>query len=148
MMLAVFVVLPSVADTVRVAFALTTVVVIVKLADVLPVRTVTEAGSLRAELLSLSCTTIEAGAGAVRVTVPLLLTPPFTVEGEMLSEASDGPGFSVIVADFEMPLSAAVTVREAVLETEPVVMVKVPKVAPWFTLPVEGVVMNVLLSVS
>ena len=59
-----------------------------------PAGTVTLAGTLAAECVSLSRTsTPPAGAGPLKVTVPVALLHPATVAGVMVSEAKlTGPG--------------------------------------------------------
>jgi hypothetical protein len=79
---------------------LTTVVVIGKVAVVAPVGTVTLVGTTAA-LLSLAKVTImptPAGAGKVRVTVPVEPLPPATLVGLTVTEDKLGCGVSVKVA--------------------------------------------------
>jgi len=72
----------AVAVIVAVWFDPTATVVAVNVADVLPAATVTEAGTVTAELLEVSVTAKPpVGAGPFRVTVPVELVPPDTVVG-------------------------------------------------------------------
>ena len=84
----------------------TEMVVMVKVALVLPLGTATLAGSLAAEELSLKDTTIPpVGAGLVRVTVPWEVEPPDTLVGLTETELN--------------PTATGVTVKVAVLVTPP-----------------------------
>ena len=77
-------------------------VVAVKVAEVAPAATVTEAGSAAALELSLRVTLAPpAGAGPLSVTVPVELTPPTTVAGLKLNAESTG-GFTVRPAVLEL----------------------------------------------
>ena len=80
-----------VAEIVTEVLAATGVVVIEKVADVLPVGTVTLAGTCAADVLLLcNVTTIPgATAAAFSVTVPVELFPPTTVEGLRDKEDKD-----------------------------------------------------------
>lgn len=85
----------------------TAFVVIVKLAVVVPATTVTLAGTVafvpdRERVI----TAPDEGAGPVSVTVPVDDTPPFTLAGLRVRVERAG-GFTVSVADFELPLYAA-----------------------------------------
>ncbi len=67
---------------VAVAAPATGVVAVVKVALVLPLGTVTLAGTVAEALSLLNCTTAPpAGAGALRVTVPSEVAPPVTLAG-------------------------------------------------------------------
>lgn len=80
------------------------VVVIAKVADELPERIVTVAGTLaRYGWLLDKCTTMPPeGAGALSVTLPVEEAPPTTVDGLRVKDvsAADAGGNRVIVADF------------------------------------------------
>ena len=70
----------------------TTRVVTVKVADVIPAATVTELGTVAIEVLLLERLTEIPfdGAGPFRVTVPVEGVPPLTVEGLRVSEETLG----------------------------------------------------------
>ena len=92
---------PAVAEMVADVEAVTDVVVIVKVALVAPAATVTLAGTVTAAELSESVTTSPpAGAGALRVTVPVAELPPTTLAGLMLRAERVGAavGFTVSMA--------------------------------------------------
>ena len=83
---------------------LTGVVVIVNVALVLPPGTVTLAGSLAADELSLNDTTAPPpGAGPLNLTVPWEADPPVTLVGFSESVLNTGR-FTVSVAVFVTPL--------------------------------------------
>jgi len=64
----------------------TGVVVMLNVAEVCPAGMVTDAGTWAAALLELRVTVVPpAGAGPVRVTVPVELVPPVTVLGVMVT---------------------------------------------------------------
>jgi hypothetical protein len=73
-------------------FALTLMVLIVKLALVWPTGTVTDAGTTAAELLLVNVTTLAAVAGALSVTVPEAEVPPTTVAGFTATALRAGAG--------------------------------------------------------
>jgi hypothetical protein len=80
-----------VADTVAMVALATALVVIVKLAVVVPAATVTLAGIVADVLLSDKVTTAPPlGAGPFSVTVPVELVPPVTVVGFRVKELSAG----------------------------------------------------------
>ena len=81
----------NVAEMVTEVFVATGVVVIEKVADVLPAGTVTLAGTCAAEVLLLCNVTTAPGAtaAAFSVTVPVELFPPITVTGFRDKEDSD-----------------------------------------------------------
>src|SRR5262249_49162227 len=92
---------PTVAETVADVDAATDVGVIVKLATVAPAATVTLAATVTAVELSETVTTIPPeGAGALRVTVPVVEVPPTTLAGLMLTPVRVGAavGFTVSIA--------------------------------------------------
>lgn len=102
------VLLPSVAVIVAVVVEVTDVVVAVKFALVDPDGTVTLLGTVAAELSLLRLTTVPPdGAAALRVTVPVELLPPVTVDGFKLTEervgAQEPPGFTVKLVDAVAP---------------------------------------------
>ena len=74
----------------------TALVVIVKVAVLLPAATVTEAGALAALLLLESETdTPPVGAAPLRVSVPVAEAPALTLEGLTETEDNDTPAFDV-----------------------------------------------------
>ena len=99
---------PCDALIVATIFRLPLVVAIVNLADELPERTVTVAGTLaRTGLLLDKFTTIPPdGAAALSVTVPIEEAPPATMVGLSVKEArtADASGNTLIEADFVTPL--------------------------------------------
>lgn len=105
---AVLMILPWDAVIVAVIFRLPLVVVILKLADELPERIVTVAGTLaRAGWLLDKFTTIPPeGAGALSVTVPIEVAPPATVVGLSVKDAraAEADGSKLIAADLVTPL--------------------------------------------
>ena len=79
-------------------------VVIVNVTDVAPAGTVTDAGTVATVIVPLvSVTTTASVAGPVRVTVPVLFTPPFTDAGFNVKVDASRTGFTVITAVFETP---------------------------------------------
>ena len=70
-----------VADIFPVTLLATAEVVIVKFDEVFPANTVTEAGTVAAELALLSETTVSTRAAELSVTVPVLVRLPTTVDG-------------------------------------------------------------------
>ncbi len=71
--------------------ALTLLVVTVKLVEAFPAAIVTEVGTVAAGFALAKLTTaLPTGAGAVKVTVPLVDCPPVTVEGFNPIEANAG----------------------------------------------------------
>ena len=92
----------------------------VKRALVAPAGTVTVLDTLaRLELLRNCTTTPPAGAGPLRVTVPVAVLPPQTEVGLIVSDWSVtlGAGLTVRVAVRETPPADAVIVTLVVLET-------------------------------
>ncbi len=92
-------------------FRFTLTVVTLKLADELPEETVTVVGTFArlGILLDNFTTKPAAGAGAVRITVPIDVAPPVTVLGlrvneAKLADADGGGGNRLIDADFVTPL--------------------------------------------
>jgi len=71
----------------------------VNCAVVLPARSVTDAGTVAADVLLLASVTgaPPAGAGPLRVTVPVELTVPISVDGFNVTELNAG-GFTVRLA--------------------------------------------------
>ena len=102
---AVFVTVPSLADSVTVAFALTGLLVTVNATLVAPAGTTTVAGTVApARLLEVSATVAAAVALAVSAIIPVAVAPPVTDTGLTVIEASAiGAGFTVSVADRVMP---------------------------------------------
>jgi len=115
----------------------------VKRALVAPAGTVTVLGTLaRLELLRNCTTTPPAGAGPLRVTVPVAVLPPQTEVGLIVSDWSVtlGAGLTVRVAVRETPPAEAVIVTLVALETARVETVKVALVVPAGTVTVLGTV--------
>jgi len=96
----------------------------------------------RLELLRNCTTTPPAGAGPLRVTVPVAVLPPQTEVGLIVSDWSVtlGEGLTVRVAVREMPPADAVIVTLVALETARVETVKVALVVPAGTVTVLGTV--------
>ena len=86
--------------------------VTVKVADVAPAATVTEAGVVSSELLSDSVTVVLAVAALLNVTVQVLAALEPRVVGVHASEESVTAAAKLIVAVFETPLSVAVTTAD------------------------------------
>ena len=120
----------------------------VKRALVAPAGMVMLLGTLaRLELLR-SCTTAPpAGAGPLRVTVPVAVLPPQTEVGLIVSDWSVtlGEGLTVRVAVRETPPAEAVIVTLVALETARVETVKFALVAPAGTVTVLGTVATFVL---
>ena len=95
---ALFVTPPAVAETVTEVLDEPGDVVTVNVAELLPGATVTLAGTLATEGLLLdSATTVPpAGAGPLRITVPVEELPASTVEG--VSVKDDGAGGLIVMA--------------------------------------------------
>ena len=95
---ALFVTPPAVAETVTEVLDEPGDVVTMNVAELLPGATVTLAGTLATEGLLLdSATTVPpAGAGPLRVTVPVEELPALTVEGERVND--DGTGGLMVTA--------------------------------------------------
>ncbi len=100
---AVFV-MPNVAEITEEVLAATGVVVMVKVAEVLPPATVTVARTCAADRLLLCSVTTTPLAGAVplSVTVPVEFEPPRTVAGLSVSEESVG-GLTVNITVLVVP---------------------------------------------
>ena len=102
----------------------------------------------RLELLR-SCTTAPpAGAGLLRVTVPVAVLPPQTEVGLIVSDWSvtfDAGGLTVRVAVRVMPPAAAVIVTLVTLETGFVATMKFALVAPAGTVTLLGTVATLVL---
>ena len=79
--MAVWELLPSVAVMTAVCTAVTVPAVALKVALVAPAETVTDAGTFRFALLSLSATLVLEGAGWLRVTVQVPALPDDRLEG-------------------------------------------------------------------
>jgi hypothetical protein len=76
----------------------------VKLTVVAPAGTVTDTGTRATVVVPLvSVTTTASVAGPVRVTVPVLFTPPFTDDGFNVKVDANRTGFTVMATDFETP---------------------------------------------
>ena len=101
---ALFVTPPAVAETVTEVLDEPGDVLTMNVAELPPAATVTLAGTLATEGLLLdSATSVPpAGAGPLRVTVPLEELPAFTVEGESVNDDGTG-GLMVTVVVLVMP---------------------------------------------
>ena len=140
-----FVVPLSLPDIVTLFVDDTVVVAIVNAALVVPLRTVTLAGSDADELLSDKVTTKPPeGAAPVNVTVPVEEVPPFTLVGLTDIEEIAG-GLTVKVAVFVVPLRVPDIVASVELATGDVVIGKVAVVAPASTVTLEGKLAAALL---
>jgi len=120
----------------------------VKRALVAPAGMVMLLGTLaRLELLRSCTTTPPAGAGLLRVTVPVAVLPPQTEVGLIVSDWSVtlGAGLTVRVAVRETPPAEAVIVTLVALETARVETVKFALVAPAGTVTVLGTVATLVL---
>lgn len=103
--------------------AVTAVVVTVNFADVLPARTITDAGSVAdVELLDRLTEIPPAGAAVPSVTVPVDVFPPTKEEGLKDSPVTLG-GLMVRPADSEIPFNVPVIVAGVALATETVLIV-------------------------
>jgi hypothetical protein len=118
--------------------------VIVNVALVAPAGTVTLAGTVAAVVFPLvsETTTPPAGAAALKVTVPVLVSPSRTVLGFRVRLAGVGvaaaPVVTVSTADRDTPPPVPVIVAELFWLTAPVVTVNVALVAPAPTLTLAG----------
>ena len=103
---------------------------IVNVAEVFPAATATEAGTVAAALLLDSFTVIPpVGAAPFKVTAPVEVPPPATVEG--LTEIDDKPGgFTVRTADFETDPRVPVIVAVFTVATGLVLTVKLALALP------------------
>ncbi len=120
----------------------------VKRALVAPAGMVILLGTLaRLELLRNCTTAPPAGAGPLRVTVPVAVLPPQTEVGLIVSDWSVtlGAGLTVRVAVRETPPAEAVIVTLVALETACVETVKFALVAPAGTITVLGTVATFVL---
>jgi len=116
---------------------------IVNVAPVSPPATVTLSGTVAAVVLPLVSATTNppAGAGAVKVTVPVLVEPSTTAVGLRPRPASAGlvvPAVTVSTDDLETPPPVAVIVAELLVAAASVVIVNVALVAPPATLTLGG----------
>jgi hypothetical protein len=103
-------------------------VVTVKLAAVAPAATVTPVGTVAAALLLDSVTAAPpAGAGAVKVTVPIVGLPPPTLAGlrDTAESFTADDGFTVTVALRVVPFNDAEIVAVFAAMTEPTLTVNV-----------------------
>lgn len=138
MRVAVFVTPLNDAETVTTVDVDTAVVVIVNRALVEPAATVTLVGVCATALLSETVTTAPpAGAGPLKVTVPVEDLPPTTAVGLKVKELSTG-GFTVSVAVCVTPLYLAVIVTVVLVATALVVIVNVAVLKPAATVTLAG----------
>lgn len=118
---------------------------IVKVAEMAPDATVTDAGTVAAVLLDDKLMSVPPGpAGPSSVTVPVEEAPPLTDVGEMENPFRTA-GVTVKLAVFVLVPSEAVTVADVEDETAEVVTVKVAEVEPAVTVTDDGTVTLVLL---
>jgi hypothetical protein len=134
----------SVPEIVTGVDELTGIVVTVKVADDDPAATVTLFGIIAAALLLDSGTTTPpAGAGPLKVTVPVEVVPPITVEGFNVTEAiASGSTVKVVVW---VPWKVPEIVMEVVAATEWVVTAKFAVVAPAAMVTLYGITEGSLL---
>jgi len=147
--LAVCEVPPSDAVIVEVAFETTVKVETVNVAVVEPAATVTDAGTVAAEvLLDVSATVVPpVGAMLLKVTVPVELSPPVTEVGLRETPVKVG-AVTVKLAVCDWPFNVAVTVAVAFAATALVATVNVPVVAPAAIVAVAGTVAPALLEAN
>lgn len=137
----------EVAVTVTAVLDVTDVAVAVNRTEVEPAATVTEEGTLRAELLSETVTTWPPeGAALERVTVQEEVPPALMEEGEHSRVLMIGSGFTVTDAVLEDPFAVAVTVTAVLAVTEEAVAEKEAEVEPAATVTEAGTVSAELLS--
>ena len=122
-----------------VAVEVTAWVLTVKVAVVFPANTVTVAGTVAAEKELLRATTVLTGAVLLRVTVPVAVRVPITVEGLMLIEAG-AKDCTTRVRLVARPLAVAVMVMFLVELTAWVVTVKLIVVLPAAIVTLAGTV--------
>jgi len=128
-----------VAVTVTAVDTPTEEVVAVKVAEVAPAETVTEAGSAAALELSLRVTVAPpAGAGPLSVTVPVELLPPTTIAGSKLNAEITTAGFTVSEAGSVTPPKEAERFAVTAELTVDVVMLNVLLVAPAAIVTLDG----------
>jgi hypothetical protein len=144
---AVLAVLLAVAVTTTVVLAVTELAVTGKVADLDAEATVTEAGVVRAALLSERVTSWPpAGAATERVTVQVEELPEVMEKGEHESVLGTGRAATVREAVLEVPLAVAVTTTAVLVVTEAAVTEKVAEVDPEATVTEAGVLSAALLS--
>ena len=117
-------------------------------ANVEPAPTVTELGTVSAELLDVNPTAAPAdGAAAERATLHLVVDPEDTVVGEQVRLDTLGavPAATDKVKVLAPPFSVAVIVTDPLLATAPLVALKVAEVAPAATVTDAGTVTIALL---
>jgi hypothetical protein len=135
---AVRVAAPRVAVTLTAVLVATAEVVAVNVAVVAPAATVTLSGTAAAmPLLERRTRLPGAGAGPVKVTVPVDAPPPGTFEGAMASDAKE-TAVTARVADRELVPTVAVSVTLRSVETGVVVAANVPPEAPRETVTEAG----------
>lgn len=141
--------LPDVAVIVAEALEATALVVTVNVAEVAPAATVTEVGTVAADVLEDDrvTTTPPVGAASAMFTVPVVETPPVTEEEANVTEVGCG-GVSASVAVAELPAVVAVIVADEFVPTALVVTLNVAEVAPEATVTEAGTVTEALDEVS
>lgn len=135
------------AVMVTAVLAVTELAVAVNRTEVEPAATVTEEGTVSAELLSETVTTWPpVGAALERVTVHEEVPPELTEEGVHRRVLMMGSGFTVTDVVLEDPLAVAVTVTAVLAVTEAAVAEKEAEVEPAATVTEAGTVSAELLS--
>lgn len=139
----------AVAVTTTEVLVVTVAAETVKVVRVAPAPTVTEAGVVRAVLLSVRVTTWPpVGAAEVSVMVQVEVLPEVMEVGEQERRLGVARGVTVMAAVLEALLAVAVTVTDVLAVTEAAETVKVAEVAPAPTVTEAGVVRAELLSAS
>lgn len=116
---------------------------------VAPAATLTDPGTDRLPLLSVSAMLILDGAAASSVTVHDAVEPPVRVDGEHERELNcDAAGCKVRVDRTVTPDATALTVTDWLVVTAPAVAVKLAVVAPVFTVMDAGTVKRLLEELS
>lgn len=145
----VLLVAPCVAVIVTAASEATASVVTVNVLEFVPAVTVTEAGTVAADVLLLDKLTVTLEPVATlpsSVTVPVLLVPPVTLPGLTLTLVTTGVFTVSVVVLLVLPDLEAVMVDVACAETGTVVTVNVVELLPEGTVTEAGTVVAELLS--
>ncbi|HTQ56834.1 MAG TPA: hypothetical protein VMI94_20345 [Bryobacteraceae bacterium] len=140
--------LPSVAVTTAVCVLPIVPALAVKVPLLAPLAIVTDAGTVRFALLSLTLTAVLAGADWFKVNVQMLFAPELRLDGLHSTDDSAKGGSNVMEAVCELLPKVAVTMAVCVLPTVPAVTVNVDVVVPPATVTDCGTVRLVLLSLK